>query len=313
MLTLIACVFASFVQPQYDAGFNNAAPSYLTLTDTNNQEVAYKSYTNATHGFAVVVDNTNPLAVAMQQRAFDDTISWLNVHSSGSPAPDPASYASMTLGDLPTYVFGAGTAILLYLQDINGVSTASLQLAGWYASAGFTVYYPDYFDGGRRNNSDLNHTVAYITQRVLRALILLRQQHPNSTIQATGYCFGGGVGVNLLQSTDPTASVDSAVLAHAGGVTLALAAGIVRPVSFVMPQSDPGFNAPAPQYLTATLNAGVEAEYKTYPNTTHGFAVTVDNTKPWLVAMQLRAYQDSVWWFETHRYMGSSWPSTPAQ
>lgn len=267
-------------------------------------------YTNATHGFAVVVDELNPLAVAMQQRAFDDTVDWLRVHSTTSPPPYPTPYTNTTIGDLPTYVFGAGTDVVLYLQDEHGVYNTSIERAGWYAAAGFTVYYLDYFDGGAQNSSNPNHSVAYASQRVLRALILLRQQHPNSTIHATGYSFGGGVGVNLLQSTDPLSSVDSGVFASASRVTPALVAGIKRPVSWVMPQVDSGFNPSAPQYLTYTLLNGVEAEYKSYPNTTDGFAVEV-NSRSDLVAMQLRAYQDTERWFNTHRAKGSSWPITP--
>jgi len=196
------------------------------------------------------------------------------------------------------------------LQDINGVRNASIEVAGWYATAGYTVYYPDYFDGGARDNNNPAHSLGNVTTRVVKALAVLRQMYPSTTIQATGYCFGGGVGVNLLQSTDPNVSVDSGVFAHASGVTPALVAGIQRPVSWVMPQSDNSFNVPAPRYLNTTTINGVEAQYKTYPNTTHGFAVTV-STVPWLVTMKLRAYHDTVWWLNNHRTVGSSWPITP--
>ena len=303
-------VLSSLLQPQYDypGTLITTAPSFLNITIADNQEVAYKSYTGVSHGFAVVVDQTIPLDVAMQQRAFDDTIDWLNIHSFGSPAPEAAQYTNMTLGDLNTYVFGSGSAILWYLQDAAGVRNESLELAGWYANAGFTVYYPDYFNGGSWNRADPTQSVSSVTQRVAKAHAILRQQYPNSTIQATGYCFGGGVGVNLLQTTDPMSSVDSGVFAHASLVTPALVAGIQRPVSFVMPQNDTGFNNYASQYLATTMLDGVEAEYKTYPNTSHGFAVSVNTSLPLLVAMKLLAYQDSARWLNTHRFLGSSWP-----
>ena len=306
------CSLLCRVQPQYDAGFNNYAPGYLTITDVRNQEVAYKIYTNQTHGFAVTVDSTNALAVAMQQRSFDDTVNWLNIHSNSATAPNSASYTNTTLGDLPTYVFGSGSPALLFLQDINGVRGPSLQVASWYAASGFTVYYVDYFDGGTRNASNPMHSTANATARVMTALAVLRQQSPSIAIQAVGYCYGGGVGVLLLQSTNQTVSVDSAVFAHASGLTNATVSGIQRPVSFVMPQSDPGFNNAAPGYMAITLRNGVEAEYKTYPNTTHGFAISVNNANPYQVAMQLRAYQDTAAWLLTHQTLGTSWPITPS-
>ena len=247
----------------------------------------------------------------MQQRSFDDTISWFEVHASGTPAPNPAQYTNMTLGDLTTYVFGSGANALLYLQDAAGVRPASLQLAGWYADAGFTVFYPDYFDGGAWNSGNASQSLPVVTARVMAALRILRNSSA-TTIQAVGYCYGGGVGVNLMQSTDPATSIESGVFAHASLVNAALVSGIQRPVSFVMPQNDPGFNNAAPQYMAITLANGVEAEYKTYPYTSHGFAVSVDNTNATLVAMQLRAYQDTAKWLITHQTVGTSWPITPS-
>ena len=251
-------------------------PALLGATENRGVEIAYKVYSDVQHGFTTTLPN-NPTAtqVAMQQRAFDDTVSWLNVHSNDSPAPYAAPWTNTTMAGVPTYVFGAGTDIVLYLQDVNGVSNASVALAGRYANAGYTVYYPDYFFGGTRGN----YTAAASTQRVLGVIALLRQAHPSSTIQAVGFCFGGGVGVPLMQSTDPAQSIDSGVFAHASGVTQAMINGLQRPVMFVMPQNDTGFNNPAPNYLATTIQNGVEAEYKAYPYVRHGRPGTLSHTR----------------------------------
>jgi len=99
-------------------------------------------------------------------------------------------------------------------------------------------------------------------------------------------------------------TVDSAVLAHAGGVTVSIVQNISVPISFVMPQNDNGFNLPSSSYLDTLRVKNREAQFKVYPNTTHGFAVIANLANPVYginsVASKTKAFLDTVNWLNAH-------------
>ena len=64
-----------------------------------------------------------------------------------------------------------------------------------------------------------------------------RQKWPGQTLLATGYCWGGGVGVQMTYGPNP---IDVVVVAHAAQVSLAQFQNVTSPLLAVMPQNDPG-------------------------------------------------------------------------
>ena len=129
------------------------------------------------------------------------------------PKPPGGDNAWTTIGDLPAYRVGTGPRVLLYLPDIFGRAQQNMNLSTKYGGAGFTTYLMDYFDGGQYNGSNPSHTAANAAERVREAVKVLRQQYHVTSIQVTGYCYGGGVAVLLA---DGTGGIDSAVGSHIG-------------------------------------------------------------------------------------------------
>ena len=137
-----------------------------------------------------------------------------------------------TIADLSTYRAGNGPRIILYLPDVAGRRQAALDLVEKYGQeAGYSTYLMDYFDGGTYNSSNPQHAPAVAAQRVRNAISVLRSQDGITSVQVTGYCYGGGVAVLLA---DGASGVDSAVAAHAAFVNAALISNISIPVFFVM-------------------------------------------------------------------------------
>ena len=139
-----------------------------------------------------------------------------------------------TIGSLPAYREGSDPRVLLFLPDVRGRSNASIELVRKYGESGFSTYFMDYFDGGAYNSSNPNHVPAVAAQRVRDAINDLRMQDHVTSIQVTGYCYGGGIAVLLA---DGTARIDSAVAAHAalvGGNMGNAISNILIPTFFVM-------------------------------------------------------------------------------
>ena len=235
-----------------------------------------------------------------------------------APVPQPAStsapasvFVKSTLGGMTAYAAGASSnPILLYLPDINGVNTpnnANLALAASYASAGFYVWVLDYFDGtnGFAPNS---WTIDNSTARTRMAVAEVRQKMPGRSIFSTGYCWGGGVGVQLTyaDASMPSvgdAMVDVSVVAHAAQVSVARYAMTVSPLFAVMPQNDAGFNNNAGAYINTITCSGCrgrEAMFKVYPGVSHGFAVTANISDSNAVLQKQAAFDDTVAFFNAH-------------
>jgi dienelactone hydrolase len=106
------------------------------------------------------------------------------------------------------------------------------------------------------------------------------------------------VGVSLASGSP---RVDGSVVAHAAGVTSAMVASIQAPVSFVMPQFDAGFNNNAAAFLNITLTLGIEAQFRMYPNVSHGFAAAFPSS-PQQAVQKERAFMDSVQWLHEHAW-----------
>ena len=243
--------------------------------------------------------------------------------TSGNDTP-PAGPTMTTLGGMTAYVMGsASNPILLYLPDVNGVngdSNANMALAASYASAGFYVWVLDYFDGtnGFAPNS---WTIDNSTARTRMAVAEVRQKMPGRSIFSTGYCWGGGVGVQLTyaDASMPSvgdAMVDVSVVAHAAQVSVARYAMTVSPLFAVMPQNDAGFNNNAGAYINTITCSGCrgrEAMFKVYPGVSHGFAVTANISDSNAVLQKQAAFDDTVAFFNAHLPTSVSLAPAPAR
>ena len=160
--------------------------------------------------------------------------------SNDGPAPPGPVDAWTTIADISVYRVGSGPSVLLYLPDVAGRRQAALDHVTKFGENGFTTYLMDYFDGGSYNNSNPNHDPAVAAKRVRDAVAVLRQQDHVTSIQVTGYCYGGGVAVLLA---DGTGGIDSAVGAHTAFVRYGAADqtafinNIVIPTFFIMVHS----------------------------------------------------------------------------
>ena len=131
--------------------------------------------------------------------------------SDDGPSPPGPDDDWTTIGNLPAYRVGTDPRVLLYLPDVRGRRQEAINHVTKFGANGFTTYLLDYFDGGQYNSSNPNHAPVVAAQRVREAVAVLRQQDHITSIQVTGYCYGGGVAVLLA---DGTGEIDSAVAAH---------------------------------------------------------------------------------------------------
>ena len=93
-----------------------------------------------------------------------------------------------------------------------GWRPAATDLADLYASKGFNVYMPDYFNGGNSSGWNVDNSTA----RIRMAVLELRQLYATALIFTTGYCWGGGVGIRVASGPN---RVDASAVAHASLVT----------------------------------------------------------------------------------------------
>ena len=289
------------VMPQNDPSFNVYAGTFMsniTCTGCRGHEVAMKVYPGVSHGFAVTVSLSDANAVKQKQQSFDDTVAFYKAHMpTAVRAPAQVIGQNLTIAGTPVYQVGNGNRILLYLPDVNGRTPAALQLATAYAAVGgFQVVLVDYFDFGPRGT----YTADNSTQRSRAVLAALRAEYPGKQIFSTGYCWGGGVGLQLAYGPG---AVDAAVVAHAANVNMTVFNQTTSPWMSVMPQSDAGFNNQVPTFmngLTCSGCTGREVEFKVYPGVGHGFAVTVPLTDANAIKQKQMAFDDTIAFINLH-------------
>jgi len=178
-------------------------------------------------------------------------------------------------------------SVILLFHDINGVRPEMIWLTDAYAAAGYTVILPDLFQDNPSKNSVISQGIA---RKVLDAILSMGYYN----IQTQGYCFGGKISVVLNQDGLIAGSVSS----HGSGIVDSDAQTLKKPIFFVMPESDPGFNVTKAALFQAVLNSKqISNRAIVYPKTTHGFAANVFATDPYLKAEAMQALEDSIMWF----------------
>jgi len=191
------------------------------------------------------------------------------------------------LAGTDVWTVGAWNNVVLVLPDINGLSDNAKGIATYFSNEGnFTTIIVDYFNGNISNRPAANVSLFYTTNVITE---LYKRGYTN--IQAQGYCYGGRVGVSLSSMPD---MIKTCVVAHPSSLNGNDPNLIIKPMFFELASSDNGFNmSMTTLFNTTLLSRGITAEFKIYPNTTHGFAVS-NTTNP--VQKQI-ALQDSLNWF----------------
>jgi len=208
---------------------------------------------------------------------------------------------SYKIGGTDVYVVGTSDSVILIMPDIYRMSVEVKQIADFYSQGGFTVVVVDYFNGDPRTNvSDPtwnNRHPANLSLALASSVIGELSSRGYSNLQVQGYCYGGRIGVSL-SFANSIAIMRSVVVAHPSSLVNSDATLIATPIFFVMPASD-NFNSMAPYFNTTLNTRGISSMFKIYPNTTHGFAVSVTNNP---VQKQI-AMNDSLSWFHKHSAM----------
>lgn len=197
-----------------------------------------------------------------------------------------------------TDVWTVGTAdpVIVILPDINGNGPDAQGIARNFAQGGFTVIIIDYFNG---NISPSARPAANVSLYYSKNVIADLYNRGYTDIQAQGYCYGGRVGVSLISVNN---TVRTLVTAHPSSLSNDDANLIIKPVFFEMASTD-GFTQNFATFFNFTLiQRGIPNVFKTYPNTTHGFAVS-STSNP---AQKAVAIQDSLNYFIANRLGGTS-------
>jgi len=199
-----------------------------------------------------------------------------------------------------TQVWTVGTddSVIVILPDINGNSPDAQGIARNFSQGGFTAIIIDYFNGNISFRPAANVSLFYSTN-VIKNLY----SRGYTDIQAQGYCYGGRVGVSLASMNN---TIRTCVVAHPSSLTNDDASLIIQPMFFEMPSNDTFTNTLATYFNTTLLARGMKSVFKTYPNTTHGFAVS-STSNP---AQKAIALQDSINWFQTNRLSGTTTTSS---
>lgn len=228
-----------------------------------------------------------------------------------------AAESNTEAGELPVPYYAYGNdphRLILLLPDIFGAGDDVKGIAQYYARFGFTAVVLDYFNGDPYDGQeDLNewlkrHPTALTTRYVLRSVGALRAQGYTS-IQVMGYCYGGKSSVVLASMREIGAGgVQSVVVAHPSFLTTEEANWIERPMFFVMPSTD-GFTQDLyPHWQRVLASRRIAAQFRVYPNTTHGFTVKATTPAQW--EQKAQVLQDTLQWFLMHVDGASVVPST---
>ena len=181
---------------------------------------------------------------------------------------------------------GTGAHVVITMPNVFGISAALFNLSITYAMAGYRSYAMDivYGDPMPRDAPRwwwmrhlYNNTVAHM-QKVVDEI---RADASVETIQAIGFCYGGGVALGMLAMERP---VYAAVSAHPtwwsaewwnqdwwtlGNLTERINSS--ASVMLVVPSRDE-FNLFSADWITATARRNLDAAFTIYPGTSHGQA-----------------------------------------
>ncbi|KAL5394891.1 hypothetical protein PMIN06_002336 [Paraphaeosphaeria minitans] len=201
-----------------------------------------------------------------------------------------------------------GGKAVLFVSDIYGVPLLENKLlADSIASAGYTVIFPDLFNGDAVPSDDregpaLNltewrsrHPTAEIDAILGLAVDYIHNDLKISRIGGVGYCFGGKYVPRFLAEGK---GIDVGFIAHPSGLEAAEVQGINGPITIAAGELDNAFNATG-RYSTEAILTAKNATYHTnfYSGAPHGFAVRPNMTVPRQKYAKEASFLQAVLWF----------------
>ena len=192
-------------------------------------------------------------------------------------AAGPLYTANLTIAGMRATQHGTGSHVIITMPNVFGISVALYNLSITYALAGYRSYAMDIVYGDPMPGNSppdwwarhlYNDTVAHM-QRVVDEI---RADPTVETLQAIGFCYGGGVALGMLAMERP---VHAAVSAHPtwwnnGVWTLGhLEQRINGSVFLIVPTRDE-FNLYSADWITTLAYRNLDAEFTIYPHTGHG-------------------------------------------
>ena len=124
------------------------------------------------------------------------------------------------------------------------------------------------------------------------------------SIQAAGFCYGGGVALGMLSMARP---IKSAVAAHPtwtnnGLNTLGNLPQLINgSLLVVLPATRDDLNDEADRWIMAMWRRNIDSAFNIYPDTGHGFAFDLpppSNQK--VAAMRAQSIRDTIHWLNSH-------------
>ena len=192
----------------------------------------------------------------------------------------PAAAAGAAAAGAAAAGTAAGRCIVI-MTDIFGFELPNVRVVAdaIAAAAGMPVYVPDILGGDAIAPEKFDratfpawrerHGDAQTVPRAEAAIAALRAAG-HARVGAIGYCFGG----RYAALAAAAGLVDAYAVAHPSFTAPADYAALRQPALFALAETDMAFPAEAAAEVEkALLGAGVAAEFRRYPGTTHGFAV----------------------------------------
>ena len=201
--------------------------------------------------------------------------------ASSTGALGPIYTANLTIAGMNSTQHGTGSHVIITMPHVFGISPALYNLSMTYALAGYRSYAMDIVYGDPMPGNSppswwarhlYNDTVAHM-QRVVDEI---RQDPTVETLQAIGFCYGGGVALGMLAMDRP---VHAAVSAHPtwwnnGVWTLGNLEQRINGSVFLIVPSNDEFNQYSGTWITAMARRNLDAAFTIYPYTSHGQTAT---------------------------------------
>lgn len=141
-------------------------------------------------------------------------------------------------------------------------------------------------------------------ERIAKVVQEFRQSRGVTKVAIQGYCWGGNIATCLGQRTDV---VDVVCSAHPSGLKIpADIEKVVKPIAFVLADLDFELTAEHKRKIEASLasrQSPLPHEVRTFPGTSHGFAVRGDEAKEAVRLQRKEAFEMTVRFFRTHLHL----------
>jgi len=236
-----------------------------------------------------------------------------NCVKGGNVAPSTNAKGTIEKFDaVDTYVVRPAkksTSAILIVTDIFGVTLPKMHLVAdaFTSATGFLTVAPDLFNGDSFSpTSSFAEFPKWVSGHgyptkipIIEATIKhLREKEGIQKIGIIGYCYGGKISIKFGARPD---QVQVYAAAHPASPDAGDIEAIQVPGLYLCAETDQTFGESVREAAKETLHKkGVEATFKFYPGTSHGFAIRDDENKPLEVEGKKHATEDSIKFFAQH-------------